>query len=120
MVGRKLETHLKNLILENGSCIYLQILMEHAPSNMAQKLRLVNGMIKICQVKYFISNLQIVVENDDGALLDRLSPWATYVVKPPVNEGCAYQQVVWHPPQACLGKKNVFFVDNSLRHGIVL
>ena len=106
MVGRKLGIHLKNLILENGSCIYLQTLMEHAPSSIAQKLRLVNGMIQICRVlKNIISNLQIVIENDDaGVLLDRLSPWATYVVKPPVNEGCTYQQVVWHPPQACLRK----------------
>lgn len=43
--------------------------------------------------------LQVVVENNSGELLDRLSPWATYVVKPPVNEGSAYQQVVWNPPK---------------------
>ncbi|XP_057375752.1 1,4-alpha-glucan-branching enzyme-like [Daphnia carinata] len=46
------------------------------------------------------SKVKVVVEKDDGSLLDRLSPWATYVVQPPANEGCAYQQVVWHPPQA--------------------
>lgn len=53
-----------------------------------------------CIVYILFKNLQIVVEKDDGSLLDRLSPWAPYVVKPPVTEGCAYQQVVWHPPQA--------------------
>lgn len=51
-----------------------------------------------CPIKHG-SKLKIVVESEDGSLLDRLSPWATYVVKPPVEEGFTYQQVVWHPPQ---------------------
>jgi hypothetical protein len=57
---------------------------------------------------YYV-NLQVVVETEDGLLLDRLSPWASYVVKPPVNEGCAYQQIVWHPPQVYLEKKTLIF-----------
>lgn len=48
---------------------------------------------------YFLFLVQIVVEDNNGAMLDRLSPWANYVVQPPPNEGCAYQQVVWHPPK---------------------
>ncbi|KZS11883.1 1,4-alpha-glucan-branching enzyme [Daphnia magna] len=51
-----------------------------------------------CPIKHG-SKLKIVVESEDGSLLGRLSPWATYVVKPPVEEGFTYQQVVWHPPQ---------------------
>jgi len=43
----------------------------------------------------------LVVETNRGKLLDRISPWANYVVKPPVGEGEAYQQVVWNPPEVC-------------------
>jgi hypothetical protein len=37
MAGRKREIHMRNLTLENGSCIYLQIRMEPAQSNMVLK-----------------------------------------------------------------------------------
>jgi len=45
------------------------------------------------------SKIKLVVETNRGKLLDRISPWANYVVKPPVGEGEAYQQVVWNPPE---------------------
>ena len=31
--------------------------------------------------------------------MDRISPWATYVVAPPKNEGLAYEHVVWNPEE---------------------
>ncbi|CAG0893600.1 unnamed protein product [Darwinula stevensoni] len=41
----------------------------------------------------------IVVKTKSGSLEDRISPWATYVVKPPKIEGLAYYWVFWNPPQ---------------------
>lgn len=40
---------------------------------------------------------QIVVRTHSGELVDRLSPWATYVVPPPRSEGWTYKQKIWHP-----------------------
>lgn len=40
------------------------------------------------------------MRNKAGQLVDRLSPWAKYVVQPPkeANQGTNYKQRVWHPP----------------------
>jgi len=29
--------------------------------------------------------------------MDRISPWATYVVQPPREEGVTFKQKVWNP-----------------------
>lgn len=44
--------------------------------------------------------MKIIVRNQSGQLVDRLSPWAKYVVQPPkeANQGTNYKQRVWHPP----------------------
>lgn len=46
-----------------------------------------------------LSEVKIVVENVSGEKLYRLSPWATYVVQPPANEGYVFKQKIWNPPQ---------------------
>jgi len=51
-----------------------------------------------CPIKHG-SKVKIVVEKEDGELVDRISPWATYVVAPPKNEGLAYEHVVWNPEE---------------------
>lgn len=45
-----------------------------------------------------LSEVKIVVENASGEKLYRLSPWATYVVQPPENEGYVFKQKIWNPP----------------------
>ena len=44
--------------------------------------------------------LQIVVQTQTGEFVDRISPWATYVVKPPITEGFTYKHLLWHPPES--------------------
>lgn len=48
-----------------------------------------------CKLKH-LSKVKLVVRNQHGHLLDRLSPWATYVTEPPVV-GHAFEQRIWHP-----------------------
>lgn len=47
-----------------------------------------------------LSEIKVIVRTQSNELVDRLSPWATYVVQPPkeANLGINYQQRVWHPP----------------------
>ncbi|KAK2722654.1 1,4-alpha-glucan-branching enzyme-like [Artemia franciscana] len=52
-----------------------------------------------CRIKH-LSKLKIVIATKDGQLVDRISPWATYVVQPPKTEGVAYEHVFWNPPPA--------------------
>lgn len=49
---------------------------------------------------HHLSEIKIIVRNQAGHLVDRLSPWAKYVVQPPkdANQGTNYKQRVWHPP----------------------
>lgn len=49
---------------------------------------------------YHLSEVKVIVRNQHGQLLDRLSPWAKYVVQPAkhLNQGVTYKQYVWHPP----------------------
>ncbi|XP_037888240.1 1,4-alpha-glucan-branching enzyme [Glossina fuscipes] len=46
-----------------------------------------------------LSEIKIIVRNEKGELLDRLSPWAVYVKQPPkeANLGVNFKQLVWHP-----------------------
>lgn len=52
-----------------------------------------------CPIKH-LSEVKVIVRNQQGQLLDRLSPWATYVKQPPkeANQGVNYKQYVWNPP----------------------
>lgn len=50
-----------------------------------------------CPIKH-LSEIKVIVRKQDGQLVDRLSPWAKYVVKPPRELGVNYQQRVYHPP----------------------
>ncbi|XP_062560837.1 1,4-alpha-glucan-branching enzyme [Armigeres subalbatus] len=50
-----------------------------------------------CPIKH-LSEIKVIVRKQDGQLVDRLSPWAKYVVPPPKSMGVNYQQRVWHPP----------------------
>nr|XP_023024879.1 1,4-alpha-glucan-branching enzyme [Leptinotarsa decemlineata] len=47
-----------------------------------------------------LSEIKVVVENHEGCKLDRLSPFAKYVVEPPKSEGTIYKQKFWNPPQS--------------------
>lgn len=45
-----------------------------------------------------LSEVKIIVRNNNGELLERLSPWASYVVQPPNrSEGTTFKQRIWHP-----------------------
>ncbi|XP_055592779.1 1,4-alpha-glucan-branching enzyme [Uranotaenia lowii] len=50
-----------------------------------------------CAIKH-LSEVKVIVRKHDGSLVDRLSPWAPYVVPPPKTMGVNYQQRIWHPP----------------------
>lgn len=47
-----------------------------------------------------MSEVKIIVRKHNGELVDRLSPWAKYVVQPPkeANQGTNYKQYVFNPP----------------------
>ena len=53
-----------------------------------------------CQIKH-LSEVKVIIRNAaDGLLVDRLSPWATYVVQPTdLTYGNNYKQKIWNPPQ---------------------
>ena len=44
-----------------------------------------------------IFSFQLVIKTKSGELVDRLSPWASYVTQP--DDTKAYDQVFWSPPQ---------------------
>lgn len=58
--------------------------------------------------------VQIVVETHHGEKVDRLSPWATYVVQPPREQGVTFKQKVWNPSsdQVNFLKLFIFVVNN--------
>lgn len=56
-----------------------------------------------CQIKH-LSKLKLVVKTKSGELVERLSPWASYV-KPPENS-FQYEQVVWKPKNKFVFKHN--------------
>ncbi|CAO1383403.1 unnamed protein product [Diamesa tonsa] len=47
-----------------------------------------------------LSEVKVIVRNQHGQLVDRLSPWAKYVVQPSKEsgQGSNYKQYIWHPP----------------------
>lgn len=45
-----------------------------------------------------LSKIKIGVLTAGNVMVDRLSPWAKYVVKPEKDEGLAYHQLFWNPP----------------------
>lgn len=49
---------------------------------------------------HHLSEVKVIVRNQSGQLVDRLSPWAKYVVQPPkeAGQGTNYKQYVWQPP----------------------
>lgn len=48
-----------------------------------------------CPIKH-LSEVKIIVQSQSGELLERLSPWATYVTQNQA-EGVTYKQRLWHP-----------------------
>lgn len=52
-----------------------------------------------CAIKH-LSEVKVIIRNQSGQLVPRLSPWAKYVVQPPkeLNQGTNYKQIVWNPP----------------------
>jgi hypothetical protein len=52
-----------------------------------------------CLIQH-LSEIKVIIRTKDGKLVDRLSPWAKYVVQPPkeANQGVNFKQRVWHPP----------------------
>lgn len=51
-----------------------------------------------CRIQH-MSEVKVIIRNKAGHLIDRLSPWAKYVVQPPkeANQGTNYKQYVWNP-----------------------
>lgn len=59
-------------------------------------------------------NLQLVVQTPSGNREDRLSPWATYVVEPPKEEGTIYRHKFWNPPENEVNNHtNTLLFDNQ-------
>lgn len=48
-----------------------------------------------------LSEIKVIIRTKSGQLVDRLSPWAKYVLQPPkeANQGTNYKQYVWNPDQ---------------------
>lgn len=53
----------------------------------------------LCRIAH-LSEIKIVVQTQSGEQVHRISPWATYVVKPPITEGLTYKHLLWHPPES--------------------
>lgn len=50
-----------------------------------------------CALKH-LSEVKIIIKDHKNELLERLSPWATYVTAPEnPSEGLGYKQRIWHP-----------------------
>lgn len=52
-----------------------------------------------CAINH-LSEVKIIIRNQSGHLVSRLSPWAKYVWQPPKdsNQGSNFKQLVWNPP----------------------
>ncbi|GAB0098060.1 1,4-alpha-glucan branching enzyme [Sergentomyia squamirostris] len=52
-----------------------------------------------CAIRH-LSEIKVIIRTREGKLVDRLSPWAKYVVQPPKesNQGTNFKQYLWHPP----------------------
>lgn len=50
-----------------------------------------------CRIKH-LTEVKLIVKNQKGELVERLSPWATYVTQPENrSEGTTFKQRIWHP-----------------------
>lgn len=52
-----------------------------------------------CRISH-LTEIKIVVRTQNDELHDRLSPWATYVIQPPITEGRTYKHLLWNPPSS--------------------
>lgn len=53
-----------------------------------------------------LSKIKLVIKSKSGEFLDRLSPWANYVVQPEKSSGSVtYDQVLWNPSQKYVFKE---------------
>ena len=53
-----------------------------------------------CQITH-LSEVKVIVRTNKGNLVERLSPWATYVVQPTdLSCGVNYKQKIWNPPDS--------------------
>ncbi|CAL8082225.1 unnamed protein product [Orchesella dallaii] len=46
-----------------------------------------------------LTEVKVIIKDKSGNLLDRLSPWAPYVVQPPKEEGYVYRQIMYNPTE---------------------
>lgn len=51
-----------------------------------------------CVIKH-MSIIKLVIKGPNGDILDRLDPWASYVLPPPRHEGFIYNHHFWNPPK---------------------
>lgn len=59
---------------------------------------------------------QVVVKDKHGNLLDRISPWAKYVVQPPKEQGYTFKYIFYNPSSVSQIKTNIIiFIINSTR-----
>lgn len=50
-----------------------------------------------CPLKH-LSEVKIIIKDHNNELLERLSPWANYVVQAKnKSQGTTYKQIIWHP-----------------------
>lgn len=50
-----------------------------------------------CPIKH-LSEVKIIIQDKNGHLIERLSPWATYVTQPKnPSDGTTYKQTLWCP-----------------------
>jgi len=45
-----------------------------------------------------LSEIKVIVKDKHGNLLDRISPWANYVVQPPKEQGYVFKYIFYNPP----------------------
>lgn len=55
------------------------------------------------------------MHTQNGEQVERLSPWAPYVVQPPEHEGYLFKQKVWRPPVKYEFKNSKVKKPESLR-----
>lgn len=67
------------------------------------RIRIPAAKDKSCQIKH-LSKLKLVIRTKHGHLVERLSPWATYV-KPPENS-FQYEMIMWNPNEPYKFKYN--------------
>ncbi|XP_047740965.1 1,4-alpha-glucan-branching enzyme-like [Hyalella azteca] len=61
-----------------------------------------------------LSRVKVGVTTASGECVDRLSPWASYVCKPPKEEGVAYQHHFWNPPKDQVSQTLLHITTNMI------